>query len=97
MIANSFDLKKDVLLRELRGRILGGHYAHGEKLPVEVHLAEELSVSRDTLRAALKQLETEGLLVRIRSKGTFVNTIPFEPLSKSLESSVLFEETSCAL
>ena len=73
MIANSFDLKKDVLLRELRGRILGGHYVHGEKLPVEVHLAEELSVSRDTLRAALKQLEMEGLLVRIRSKGTFVN------------------------
>ena len=73
MIANSFDLKKDVLLRELRARILNGHYAHGEKLPVEVHLAEELNISRDTLRAALKQLEAEGLLVRIRSKGTFVN------------------------
>ena len=73
MIENTFDLKKDILLWELRARILSGLYAHGEKLPVEVALAEEFNVSRDTLREALKILESEGLLVRIRSKGTFVN------------------------
>lgn len=73
MVENNFDLKKDILIKELRGRILNGGYAHGEKLPVEVALADELGVSRDTLREALKVLETEGLLVRIRSKGTFVN------------------------
>ena len=72
MIENTFDLKKDILLRDLRARILSGRYAHGEKLPVEVALAEEFNVSRDTLREALKVLESEGLLVRIRSKGPFV-------------------------
>jgi GntR family transcriptional regulator of arabinose operon len=73
MVKNTFDLKKDVLAKELRGCILNGDYAHGEKLPVEVELAAELGVSRDTLRKALKVLEKERLLVRIRSKGTFVN------------------------
>lgn len=73
MIKNSFDLKKDILVKDLRTRIMGGDYAHGEKLPVEVVLAGKLNVSRDTLREALKILEAEGLLVRIRSKGTFVN------------------------
>ena len=68
MVKNTFDLKKDVLAKELRGCILNGDYAHGEKLPVEVELAAELGVSRDTLRKALKVLEKERLLVRIRSK-----------------------------
>ena len=50
MIKNSFDLKKDILVKDLRTRIMGGDYAHGEKLPVEVVLAGKLNVSRDTLR-----------------------------------------------
>lgn len=74
MIKNNFELKKDILVKELSGRILNGAYAHGEKLPVEAELADELGVSRDTLRKALKVLEDEMLLVRIRSKGTFVNS-----------------------
>lgn len=84
MIENNFDLKKDILVRELRGRILNGVYAHGEKLPVEVALADELKVSRDTLREALKVLEAGGLLVRIRSKGTFVNRPPVRSGKKIL-------------
>ncbi len=77
-------LKKDVLIEELRSAIVGGKYLHGEKLPVEVELAAELQVSRDTLREALKILEDEGLLVRIRSKGTFVNLPPLAERRKIL-------------
>ncbi len=65
--------KKEYLLREIRRKIVSGEYAHGEKLPVEAEFAVQLNVARGTLRKTLNVLENEGLLLRIRSKGTFVN------------------------
>lgn len=56
----------------LKKRIGNGFYPPGFKFPPEVVLAKEFSVSRNTLRLALRQLEAEYLVVRISSKGTFV-------------------------
>lgn len=49
----------------------------GDKLPNENDLANELGVSRSTLREAIKILTTNGILEIKRGKGTFVtsNTI----------------------
>ncbi|OQA87896.1 MAG: HTH-type transcriptional repressor CytR [Lentisphaerae bacterium ADurb.Bin242] len=66
-------LKREELYRTLRDQILSGRYKHGLQIPPETKLTEEFKVSRDTLRAALKKLEEEGLLIRVRPKGTFVN------------------------
>ena len=44
----------------------------GDKLPNELELAEELQVSRTTLRDALRILSTRGLLEVRRGIGTFV-------------------------
>lgn len=43
------------------------------KLPAEVSLAEMMSISRATLRQVLTELETEGRILRIHGKGTFIN------------------------
>lgn len=56
----------------LRDRIMSRYYIPGEQLPHEVDLAEELGISRNTLRAALTGLEQDHLLNRIKGKGTFV-------------------------
>jgi len=45
----------------------------GDKLPNEVHLAQELGVSRTTLREALHTLVSQGLLEVRRGRGTFVS------------------------
>ncbi|WP_082582289.1 GntR family transcriptional regulator [Aeromicrobium sp. Root236] len=55
----------------LRARIADS-YEPGEKLPPETVLAEELNVSRASMREALKQLYAEGLVDRRWGAGTFV-------------------------
>ncbi len=47
-------------------------FGPGDKLPGEVELAEELRVSRTTLREALRILATRGLVEPRRGVGTFV-------------------------
>ena len=54
----------------LRERLRSGVYERGLPLPGERLLAEEFGVARVTVRSALARLEEEGLVVRLRGKGT---------------------------
>ena len=55
----------------IREAILSGLLKPGERL-VEVNLARQLGVSRAPVREALRQLETEGLVVTQPHRGTYV-------------------------
>lgn len=55
----------ELVASQLRQRIIGGDLNDGDELPREAELLEEFSVSRPSLREALRILETEGL-IRIR-------------------------------
>ena len=57
----------------LRKRISSGELARGDLLPSEEALAKEYNMSRITVRQALSSLESDGLIVRKRGKGTFVS------------------------
>lgn len=63
---------------DIRGRLLkqleSGVYELNEPLPRERDLAVSLDVAVGTVRRALQGLEEEGLIRRIRGKGTFVNS-----------------------
>ncbi len=48
----------------------------GEQLPTEPQLAQQLGVSRATLREAMRSFEERGLLVRRHGVGTFVAQPP---------------------
>ena len=56
----------------LRSLISEGSYEPGDRLPPEIELANELGISRTTLRVAMGTLEREGLIVRRQGLGTFV-------------------------
>src|SRR5438309_4148057 len=56
----------ELVAADIRGRILSGELDEG--LPTEMVLLEEFSVSRPTLREALRILETEGLVRTRRGK-----------------------------
>jgi len=55
----------------LNRRLLEGSFENGE-LPTESRLVEELKVSKTTVRLAEARLISEGKIVKIQGKGTFV-------------------------
>jgi GntR family transcriptional regulator len=64
-----------VQVRErLRAEIEGRGLRSGDRLPTEAELEERYGVSRATIRQAVGDLESEGVLRRIQGKGTFVAT-----------------------
>ena len=56
----------------LKERILNDEFEDG-RIPSEAELADELQVSRTTIRDALSRLENEGAIYRKQGAGTFVN------------------------
>lgn len=62
----------------LRRRIVAGEFAAGSLLPSEAALTKEFNVSRNTLRRALGDLESEGLIRALPGRGRIV-TSPDEP------------------
>lgn len=58
---------------DLRGRLLGGEWPRGSRVPSETDLATSYQVSRVTVRTALKSLESQGLVDIRHGAGTFVS------------------------
>ncbi len=56
----------------MRQQIASGAWPKSFKLRPEVDLADELEVSRGTVRKAIEELTEEGLVTRTHGRGTFV-------------------------
>jgi len=56
----------------LRARVTGGTYRPGDKIPPLLDLQAEFGLSSMTVRRGIGVLVTEGLLVRVPGRGTFV-------------------------
>ena len=66
------------------------------RLPPEAELAEQLGISRGTLRAALQSLSAEGVVSRRRRHGTFVNQHVLRssmPLNRLVSFATLIEQS----
>ncbi len=59
------------LAAHLREAIRRGEYGEGDRLPTEAELAESRSVSRQTVRRAMQELVSEGLVYRVAGRGTY--------------------------
>jgi ABC-type glycerol-3-phosphate transport system substrate-binding protein/DNA-binding transcriptional regulator YhcF (GntR family) len=60
---------KTLLLEE----ILGGRYGLNDRLPTEHELCERYGISRTPVTRALSELAEEGVILRHRRRGSFVN------------------------
>ncbi|MGQ9681876.1 MAG: GntR family transcriptional regulator, partial [Anaerolineae bacterium] len=82
----------DQVVQILRERIEQGVYGTDESLPAVSDLAIDLGVGRSTVREALKQLETMGLVSIRHGKGVYVLQPKIEFASRLLSFSELVRE-----
>ena len=82
----TYELKKtpgvplyEALYRCIRGDILSGSLAPGQKLPSKRALAENLEVSKITVEAAYNQLLAEGYICSREKVGYFVEAVERQP------------------
>ncbi|HLO76386.1 MAG TPA: FadR/GntR family transcriptional regulator [Magnetospirillum sp.] len=62
----------DQVTDRLLARIASGEWAPGQRLPGERQLAEDMGVSRVSVRAALQTLKTQGFIDAVQGGGTRV-------------------------
>lgn len=79
-----FSDRVDVLAEALRSQISDGTLGPGARLPSERDIADKYRLSRNTVREALRQLETVGLVYRRPGSGTYVSDEPALAFGASL-------------
>ena len=75
------DTIRERVAKEIRHLILMGKFKPGKKM-LETTIAQELNVSRNPVREALRQLEQEGIVEYIPQKGCFLREIKLEELEE---------------
>ncbi|MBZ6255956.1 GntR family transcriptional regulator [Streptomyces olivaceus] len=81
---------KQLALGQLRQAILRGEMAPAQRL-VENELAEQFGVTRASIRAALIDLEAQGLVERIRNRGSRVRVVTVEEAVAITECRLVLE------
>ncbi len=90
----------ETAIEAIRSEILAKRWAVGEKLPNEASLSAMLSVSRGTVREAVRVLVSQGLLETRQGSGTYVlsTTDSSRPLTMARRASLRDQfEARCAL
>ena len=76
------------IVQRFHALIQQGTLKHGAKLPAERVLAEQLKVSRSSVREAIRTLELQGLVVTKHGSGTFINTQNLDAVATLMTSSL---------
>ena len=94
----TYELKKapgvplyEALYRAIRGDILSGRLAAGEKLPSKRALAAHLEISKITVEAAYSQLAAEGYIAPKEKVGYFVEAVETMAAPPSLPATLVPE------
>jgi DNA-binding FadR family transcriptional regulator len=74
----------------IKNHILENRLKANDPLPSEGELASQLGVSRNSVREAVKALESIGILETRRGSGLFLRNFSFEPLLDNLPYGLMF-------
>src|SRR5271156_1650769 len=87
---------RDQVVAELRQAILSGRLKPGERL-VEGRLADELGVSRNPVREAIRALASEGLIEVTARRGAAVASLTAQEAEELLEVRATLEGANARL
>lgn len=76
------------IMRDLKEQILSGKLAPGDRMPSEAEHTRRFGVSRVVIRQALSILEEQGLILRVKGKGTFVSDAVAEDAAPRISGSL---------
>lgn len=76
---------------EIKAFIIRNHLRPGDALPPETELARLLGASRNSVREAVKSLETLGIVEARPGAGLFVSDFSFDPLLNNLAYGMMFD------
>lgn len=80
--------RSEAVLNHLTTLIADGRLAAGDTLPAEGEMASRFSVSKPTVREALRKLEMMGVIEIVHGRGSSVRRISAEPLQIFLRLAV---------
>ncbi|MBL0418905.1 GntR family transcriptional regulator [Ramlibacter sp. AW1] len=72
------------VVESLRSRIVAGQYAPGQRL-LELSLSAELGTSRTPIRLAFEELEKEGLVERLPTRGFRVRAFDADEIAEAVD------------
>ncbi|GAA3651303.1 FadR/GntR family transcriptional regulator [Nonomuraea antimicrobica] len=75
----------------LRGYIIDNRLRPGDAMPSEGDLAQQLGISRNSVREAVKALMSLGILETRRGSGVYVTPFSLSALAETLPYSLLFD------
>ncbi len=76
---------------EVKAYIIEQALMPGDALPPETELAEQFGVSRNSVREAIKSLESLGIVEARTGAGLFVSNFSFDPLLENLAYGMMFD------
>ena len=83
-MASLQDTNYEKLVDRLLEQIMRGELRKGQKLPTERQMAEDMNVSRTSIREALKSLGAMGITYSIQGSGTYITDHPENTINKAL-------------
>jgi DNA-binding FadR family transcriptional regulator len=87
----------DDAITKIKETILDGRLGPGDKLPREADLAEELGISRSSLREAVRALSLVRILDVRQGDGTYVTSLQPDLLMETMEFIVDFHQDASVL
>ena len=79
--------RHESIVQRFHALIQQGALEHGARLPAERVLAEQLKVSRSSVREAIRTLELQGLVVTKHGSGSFIDTQNLDAVATLMTSS----------
>ena len=82
---NGGKVKWQAVKKYLISEMSSGRYSSDDPLPTEADICQRMGLARNTVRQAFDHLEKEGLIYRVRGKGTFLASADREKTSSIIK------------